>query len=139
MNAGMIAIFALIALLASPNLSFAGEWTGYQIIVRPDGAQAHYLQLNIDSRKLCKMQNKAYFNSLQVNCPSCKVSFESCDREIRNDFKEIIDNKILAFPYISKKKDRLWFTGMPLSENSKLCRNLASQFRSVGYPARCIE
>lgn len=131
-------VISLIAFLF-PNPSLAGEWTGYQIISRPDEIQIHYLQLNIDTRKLCNMLNTQYFDSFQINCPECKLSFKNCYGEIPNSVKKIINNKPWKVPYMSKKHDRTWFIGMTLSESSKYCRKLASQLSSSGYPSQCAE
>ncbi len=139
MNVGTVATFALIASLTFPKLLLAEEWTAYQIVDHPNGAQSHYLQLKIQSRKLCNMLIKVYFKSVRVDCPSCKQFFKSCDVGVPNGTRQLINNEVWATPYVSQRDNRTWFTGVPRSTSSQVCRKLASQLRSTGLLAQCIE
>lgn len=122
-----------------PTNLFAAEWLGYTIVDRPDGAKAHHLRLDAESERFCRMLNKAYFDGLKRDCPSCKLSLESCEREIPANFEKVVRNEVWAHPYVSQAKERTWFTGISLSESAWLCREVASQLRSAGYEAQCIE
>lgn len=139
MNAKMLATFFLAIFLTSPKVLLAGEWTGYQIINHPNGAQNHHIVLEIQSRKLCNMIHEVYFNAVRVDCPSCKLFFKSCDVEGQGGIRQLINNEVWATPYVSQSNNRTWFSGVPRSSSSQACRKLASQLRSTGLQARCIE
>jgi hypothetical protein len=105
----------------------------------PESGLSQIVFQRCDSKSLCKELNKSQWESVRTSCPNCVKELETCLDVLPDSYKGIYENKPIAFPYLSSRKDRIIFTGIPRSDAIKACKMAAEEYKTkLNRPATAI-
>ncbi|MEK6805187.1 MAG: hypothetical protein AABY95_00880 [Pseudomonadota bacterium] len=86
----------------------------------------------------CRKLIETYHSNMKLDCPTCRIDFQSCTNDI-SDYKAVWSNQKYFAPYYSMGTHRYIFSGMSRAEAEARCEAAALQARTAGTTAICIK
>lgn len=131
--------FIILFFILLPNISYAKDFFAILQFKDPNTGLIQQVFQRCDSKWLAKKLNASHWNGVRTSCPDCIKEIESCIETIPPSYKGIFQNRPIIFPYLSSKKDRIVYSGVPMQEAIKVAKWMENAYKiKLNRPAKAI-
>jgi hypothetical protein len=134
-NLFLILMFSI--LLSSK--SYAGDYFAFLQFKDPNTGLIQQVFKKCESKWLAKKLNESHWNGVKTSCPDCIKEFDSCIKKLPSSVEGIFENKQIIFPYLSSKKDRIIYLGVPMDDAIRVAKWMENAYKTkLNRPAKAI-
>jgi len=131
--------FLLLITLLIPSLAIAEDYFAFLQFKDPNTGLTQQVFQKSESKRLAKELNKSHWNGVKTSCPDCIKEFESCIKKLPSSVEGIFENKQIVFPYLSSKKTRVIFAGIPMDDAIRVARWMENAYKTkLNRPAKAV-
>ena len=125
----IMSIIIFIAVIISTP-SYAQEYFAFLQINDTSSGLVRIIIQKTEQKKIAQLLNKNFWRGTKTTCPHCDKEIESILTKLPSSYSGIFRNEPIEFPYLSSKKDRIIFYGVPMNDAVKACNWMTNAYKT---------